>query len=284
MFNICQKIDQIKLLIKEAKLKGQRISVVPTMGSLHKGHLELIKEAKLQSDFVIVTIFINKKQFDKIEDFNKYPKNINNDLEKLKKIGVDAVFAPSNEEIYPKENIISINVSQINQILCGKDRLGHFNGVALIIIKLFLITTPDIAIFGLKDYQQFFIIQRIVKELNFNIKIIGIETIREDNGLALSSRNLRLSFEGKNMAQNIFKVLNDIKKKILNHNNINIDILLQESSQKLLDLGFSKIIYLEIRNQDNLELCYKFDSNKKYRIFISAIIEDVRLIDQISLF
>lgn len=283
MFNICQKIDEIRSIILDAKSHGKVISFVPTMGSLHEGHLQLIKKAQLQSDFVIVSIFVNQKQFNQQQDFNKYPRNLEQDLQKLKNIGVNAVFTPSNNEIYPEDNLITINIKNIDQILCGKDRAGHFNGVALIIVKLFAIITPDVAIFGLKDYQQFFIIKRLVNELNFNIKIIGIDTVRQESGLALSSRNLRLSKIATKISKNIYFILNDIKKQILADNNINIDELLQISSQKLLDLGFDEVIYLEIRNEDNLDLCQKFNPNKKYRIFICVMIEGVRLIDNINL-
>lgn len=279
MFNICQRISEIKSIINDIKSQGKAISLIPTMGSLHEGNLKLIAESKLKSDFIIVSIFINSKQFNRKEDYNKYPRNLDDDLEKLKKIGVDAVFSPNHDEIYPEDNLISINIKNIGEILCGKDRVGHFNGVSLIIVKLFSIITPDLAFFGLKDFQQFFIIKRLVKEFNVDTKIIGVETVREKSGLAFSSRNLRLSRNGKKIASNIFIILSFIKNQILQDNKINIEELLLKASDKLLSKGFEKIVYLEIRDEENLELYQKFDPNKKYRIFISAIIEDVRLID-----
>ena len=279
MFNICQRISEIKSIINDIKSQGKAISLIPTMGSLHEGHLKLIAESKLKSDFIIVSIFINSKQFNRKEDYNKYPRNLDDDLEKLKKIGVYAVFSPNHDEIYPEDNLISINIKNIGEILCGKDRVGHFNGVSLIIVKLFSIITPDLAFFGLKDFQQFFIIKRLVKEFNVDTKIIVVETVREKSGLAFSSRNLRLSRNGKKIASNIFIILSFIKNQILQDNKINIEELLLKASDKLLSKGFEKIVYLEIRDEENLELYQKFDPNKKYRIFISAIIEDVRLID-----
>jgi pantoate--beta-alanine ligase len=281
MFNIYQTIAEIREKIKEIKSKNQIISVVPTMGALHQGHLFLIEEAKKKSDFVIVTIFVNEKQFNNLDDFNKYPRTLELDIEKLQKIGVNAIFTPSHQEIYPEDNLISINIKNISQILCGSDRVGHFNAVALIIIKLFAIIEPDIAIFGLKDYQQFFIIKRLIRELNLNVKIIGIETIREESGLALSSRNLILNFDEKKRAENIFAILNNIRDKILDNNNIDISNLLQNSIENLISKGFSEVPYLEIRDEDDLTLCHKFNSNRRYRIFISAIINKVRLIDNL---
>jgi pantoate--beta-alanine ligase len=283
MFNIYQTIAEIREKITKIKSENKIISVVPTMGALHQGHLSLIEEAKKQSDFIIVTIFVNEKQFNNRDDFNKYPRNLESDIEKLQKIGVNAIFIPSHREIYPEDNLISINIENVSQILCGSDRACHFDAVALIIIKLFSIINPDIAIFGLKDYQQFFIIKILVRELNFNVKIIGIETIRDKSGLALSSRNLRLNFDDKKIAENIFKILHDIRNEILEDNNITISNLLQNSIEKLIIMGFSEVPYLEIRDEDDLKLCHKFDPNKKYRIFISAIINKVRLIDNLSI-
>ena len=279
MFNIFQRIDQISSLINQNKTIGKKISLVPTMGSLHEGHFKLIEEAKLHSDFVIVSIFVNKKQFNQKEDYNKYPRNLDKDIAMLKQKGVNAIFCPDDVEIYPKDNIISINIKDVDRILCGKDRVGHFNGVLLIIIKLFSIIRPDIALFGLKDFQQFFLIKRLVQEFNINTKVIGIETIREKSGLALSSRNLRLSNNAIEITSNIFYILSDIRKKIINNNKINIDHLLNISKKYLIELGFQEILYLEIRDEENLNLCIKYNPNVKYRIFISVIIEDVRLID-----
>lgn len=283
MLNICQTIDQIRDLVKKVKLQNKIISLVPTMGSLHHGHLELIKNAKKESDFVIVSIFVNEKQFNQSEDYQKYPRNLDQDLEKLREYGVDAVFTPANHEIYPENNIINININQIDKILCGQDRAGHFNAVALIIIKLFAIITPDIAIFGLKDFQQFFIIKKLVRQLNLNVQIKGIETIREESGLALSSRNVRLAESNQIIAANIFKILNEVRSEILQDNDTNITTLLEKYSQKLSSLGIEEIIYFEIRDIDNLELCQKFDIKKQYRLFICVIIAGVRLIDNISI-
>ena len=284
MFNICQTIKEVRSIVANAKYSDKKISLVPTMGSLHKGHLKLIEEAKLKSEFVIVSIFINKKQFNQKEDYTKYPRYLSDDLNRLQKVGVDAVFCPSDDEIYLENHSISIDIGGIDKVLCGKDRLNHFGGVALIMVKLFSIINPDITFFGLKDFQQFFIIKRLVQELNIDTEIIGIETIREDSGLALSSRNLLLSDGAKKIANNIFTTLCHIKNQILENNKINIDDLLRLHMKYLVGAGFDSIVYLEIRDEDNLDLCYKFNPNKKYRIFISGNIEGVRLIDNYSIY
>jgi pantoate--beta-alanine ligase len=284
MLNVCQTIKEVRSVVTNAKHSGKKISLVPTMGSLHKGHLRLIEEAKIESEFVIVSIFINKKQFNQKADYNKYPRYLSDDLNRLQKVGVDAVFCPSDDEIYPENYSISIDMGGIDKVLCGKDRLNHFGGVALIMVKLFSITNPDVTFFGLKDFQQFFIIKRLVQEFNIDTEIIGIETIREDSGLALSSRNLRLSRSAKKIANNIFTTLCHIKSQILENNKINIGNLLRLHIKYLVGVGFDSIVYLEIRDEDNLDLCYKFDPNKKYRIFISANIDGVRLIDNYAIY
>ena len=271
---IFNKISAIKNFVNENKKNNKKIAFVPTMGALHHGHITLIKNAKKNADIVIVSIFINKAQFNDLNDYQRYPQNLECDIKMLEDANVDALFCPSNEEIYDENFSFKIIPTSMVDCLCAKDRVGHFDGVALIITKFFNIVKPHFAFFGEKDFQQLAIIKKLVKDLNFDIEIFGVETVRESSGLAMSSRNQRLSESSKIKASMIYKTLNEIK--------INPQII-EEKKQELLANGFEKIDYLEIRNEDNLKLNMNLFSAQKRRIFIAVYLEGVRLIDNLSL-
>jgi pantoate--beta-alanine ligase len=271
---VFNKIFDIRNFVNDNKKLHKTIAFVPTMGSLHEGHVALIESAKKHADIVIVNIFVNKAQFNDLKDYELYPQNLENDLKILNNTSADALFAPSNLEIYDENFSFKIVPTSMVDCLCAKDRVGHFDGVSLVITKLFNIINPDYAFFGEKDFQQLAIIKKLVKDLNFNIEILSVETVREYSGLALSSRNQRLSAHNKIKASMIYKVLNEIK--------INPKII-EEKKRELLENGFEKIDYLEIRNEDNLKLNMDLISPKKRRIFIAVYLEGVRLIDNISL-
>ena len=271
---IFKQIFAIKNFAKEAKKLNKKIAFVPTMGSLHDGHLTLIKNAKKNADIVIVSIFVNKAQFNDIKDYELYPQNLEEDIKMLEIASVDALFCPSASEIYDENFSFKIIPTAMVDCLCAKDRVGHFDGVALILTKLFNIVNPHFAYFGEKDFQQLAIIKKLVKDLNFDLEIFGVETVRESSGLAMSSRNQRLSEGAKIKASMLYKILNEIK--------INPQII-EEKKQELLASGFEKIDYLEIRNEDNLKLNMNLFSTQKRRIFIAVYLEGVRLIDNLSL-
>jgi pantoate--beta-alanine ligase len=271
---VFNKISDIRNFVNDNKKLNKTIAFVPTMGSLHEGHVALIENAKKYADIVIVNIFVNKAQFNDLQDYELYPQNLENDVKILINTPADAVFAPSNLEIYDENFSFKIVPTSMVDCLCAKDRVGHFDGVALIIAKLFNIINPNYAFFGEKDFQQLAIIKKLVKDLNFNVEILSVETVREPSGLALSSRNQRLSADNKIKASMIYKVLNEIK--------INPKII-EEKKRELLENGFEKIDYLEIRNEDNLKLNMDFISQKKRRIFIAVYLGGVRLIDNLSL-
>lgn len=271
---VFNKIFDIRNFVNDNKKLNKTIAFVPTMGSLHEGHVALIENAKKYADIVIVNIFVNKAQFNDLQDYELYPQNLENDVKILINTPADAVFAPSNLEIYDENFSFKIVPTSMVDCLCAKDRVGHFDGVALIIAKLFNIINPNYAFFGEKDFQQLAIIKKLVKDLNFNVEILSVETVREPSGLALSSRNQRLSADNKIKASMIYKVLNEIK--------INPKII-EEKKRELLENGFEKIDYLEIRNEDNLKLNMDFISQKKRRIFIAVYLGGVRLIDNLSL-
>jgi pantoate--beta-alanine ligase len=271
---IFKQISAIKNFVKEAKKLNKIIAFVPTMGSLHRGHITLINNAKKNADIVIVSIFVNKAQFNDIKDYELYPQNLESDIKMLEEANVDALFYPSTSEIYDENFSFKIIPTAMVDCLCAKDRVGHFDGVALIITKLFNIVNPHFAYFGEKDFQQLAIIKKLVKDLNFDLEIFGVETVRESSGLAMSSRNQRLSKVGKIKASMLYKILNEIK--------INPQII-EEKKRELLANGFEKIDYLEIRNEDNLKLNMNLFSSQKRRIFIAVYLEGVRLIDNLSL-
>ena len=271
---IFKQILAIKNFVKEAKRLSKKIAFVPTMGSLHDGHITLIKNAKKNADIVVVSIFVNKPQFNNLNDFQLYPQNLENDIKLLEEAKVDALFCPFTSEIYDEDFSFKVIPTAMIDCLCAKDRVGHFDGVALIITKLFNIVNPHFAYFGEKDFQQLAIIKKLVKDLNFDVEIFGVATVRESSGLAMSSRNQRLSEAGKIKASMLYKILNEIK--------INPQII-EDKKRELLANGFEKIDYLEIRNEDNLKLNMNLFSAQKRRIFIAVYIEGVRLIDNLSL-
>jgi len=271
---IFKQIFAIKNFANEARKLNKKIAFVPTMGSLHDGHLTLIKNAKKNADIVIVSIFVNKAQFNDVKDYELYPQNLESDIKMLEEVNVDALFCPSASEIYDENFSFKIIPTAMVDCLCAKDRVGHFDGVALIITKLFNIVNPHFAYFGEKDFQQLAIIKKLVKDLNFDLEIFGVETVRESSGLAMSSRNKRLSEDGKIKASMLYKILNEVK---------NNPQIIDVKKQELLENGFEKIDYLEIRNEDNLKLNMNLISSQKRRIFIAVYLEGVRLIDNLSL-
>ena len=296
---ICRNIIEIQAFVAENK--NQKIALVPTMGALHQGHLTLVQEAKKYGEIVIATIFVNPLQFNNQADLTNYPRNQEADFAMLAEQKVDAVFAPLSNEIYPQKLNFTLEPTAIANCLCGKYRPNHFSGVGIIIIKLLNLTKPDFAIFGEKDYQQFIIIKKLIDDFNFSTQIIMAKTVREESGLAMSSRNQRLSAQAITIAPNIFKTLNSIKNdfnNFLSQSNFNsqnflktVEELLINQKESLINKGFQEVEYLEIRNQNFEELKEIVAKNsspntiasENLRIFIALHLESVRLIDNISI-
>ncbi len=197
---VIETVEQMHRESDALRMAGHIISLVPTMGFLHEGHLELMRVAKEHSDKMIMSLFVNPTQFGPSEDYEEYPRDTEGDLEKAMRVAVDIVFMPSVEEMYPEGNQTTVKVKQITQRLCGLSRPGHFEGVTTVVAKLFHSTKPHLALFGQKDYQQLAVISRMVMDLNMDIKIIGVPTVREPDGLAMSSRNSYLSPEERESA------------------------------------------------------------------------------------
>jgi pantoate--beta-alanine ligase len=211
---VAQTIESVRVLVKAARSAGKKVGFVPTMGDLHIGHISLIEAAVKECDFVVVSIFVNATQFGEGEDFEKYPRPLKADLKICEKGGVDVVFNPAPEQMYPAENITWVNVEKLTETLCGRSRPGHFRGVTTVCAKLFNILGPDVAFFGQKDAQQAVVIKRMVADLNMPLKIVVCPTVREPNGLAVSSRNKYLTEEQQKDATLIYKSLQKCREMI----------------------------------------------------------------------
>ena len=276
---IIKTIYNLKKSLAKQQSKSNKIGLVPTMGSLHEGHLSLIRNAKNKCDFVWVTIFINPKQFNNLDDFNAYPKDIDNDIKKIFSISNHIkIFIPSTNEIYPNKKFDeNYEFEQIGNVLEGKYRPGHFNGVATIVKKLFDLFSPNMVFFGEKDFQQTLIIKRLISWFYPNIKIFVCPTIRNKDGLALSSRNQLISNKLLPKCKIIFETLEFAKA---NYDKIEFPILLEKIRKKIEILDEFKLEYFEIRDEEKLDLFCKKEK-KSYRGFISVKVEGIRLIDNL---
>jgi len=254
------------------------IAFVPTMGNLHEGHLTLIQEAFKKSKHVVVSIFINPLQFNSNEDFKKYPRTLEEDLAMLKKIGVPFVFAPSESEMLDPLQTVEIHLPRIAYDLCGKFRPGHFEGVAAIVNKLFNVVQPEIAFFGKKDFQQLFLIRELVRQLDSPIKIIAVDTVRHEDGLARSSRNSLLNMEDRKKAPQLFQTLNSMKEKTIKKSPPFSEI--EAFATQSLNASGWIVDYLTIRSSQSLESPVH-DENQLV-ILGAATLGSVRLIDNIE--
>ncbi|MGD8783274.1 MAG: pantoate--beta-alanine ligase [Thioalkalispiraceae bacterium] len=245
---------EIAPIVREWRRNAERIGFVPTMGNLHEGHLRLVRVAQHHSDRIVVSIYVNPMQFSENDDFNNYPRTMQKDLQKLEQLGVDLVFTPGDQSMYPQgvENSSFVEVpSWLANQLEGAHRPGHFRGVATVVAKLFNIVQPDLAVFGEKDFQQLMVVRRLVEDFNFPIEILGEATVREGDGLALSSRNQHLTKEERQRAAGLYATLSDIRERILLQNMTFTD-LEQAAIMQLEKQGFSPD-YVAIRNSEDLQ-------------------------------
>ena len=256
----------------------KNIAFVPTMGNLHEGHLTLIQEAFKKSKHVVVSIFINPLQFNSNEDFKKYPRTLEEDLAMLKKIGVPFVFAPSESEMLDPLQTVEIHLPRIAYDLCGKFRPGHFEGVAAIVNKLFNVVQPEMAFFGKKDFQQLFLIKELVRQLDSPIKIIAVDTVRHEDGLARSSRNSLLNMEDRKKAPQLFQTLSSMKEKAIKKSLSFIEI--EAFGTQSLNAAGWIVDYLTIRSSQSLESPVR--NENQLVILGAATLGSVRLIDNIE--
>ncbi|MHC4619715.1 MAG: pantoate--beta-alanine ligase [Planctomycetota bacterium] len=275
---VVRTIESVRRLVKGARSEGRKTGLVPTMGALHMGHISLIEAAMGQCDFVVVSIFVNPTQFGPGEDFEKYPRPFEADLEICRKAGVDAVFAPTPKEVYGPENVTWVNVEKLTEPLCGRFRPGHFRGVTTVCAKLFNMVLPDIAFFGQKDAQQAVVIKRMVADLNMPLEIVVCPTVREPDGLAVSSRNKYLSEQQRKDAALIYKSLQGCRELI--ESGIRDAAQITAQMRKVLEQVPSiKIEYVSIVDSDTLQSLDRVSG--RVLAAVAARIGPARLIDNI---
>lgn len=270
-------IQGLSASLHPARASRKIIGFVPTMGNLHEGHLNLVREARRLCDVVVVSIFVNPIQFGPNEDFDSYPRTLEQDSRLLADVGCDIVFAPAVEQMYSHHpRLTNISVSEITNDLCGLQRPGHFDGVAVVVTKLFNIVQPDYAFFGQKDYQQLAVIKQLVRDLNMPLEVIGVPIARSEDGLALSSRNGYLSEQHRQTAPSIFKSLKNAEQNL--HQGQTLSATLNDIRTALITAGF-EVDYVEARTP-NLQFIEQFDQD--IILFVAAKIGKTRLIDNIE--
>jgi len=278
MPKLFKKIKEIRSFLKELRCNGNNLSVgfVPTMGYLHKGHMELVKLSKLQNEVTVVSIYVNPIQFGAGEDYERYPRDLERDLAMCEDAGVDVVFAPEDQEMYPQLPSVKIDIPGLTDRLEGAYRPGHFNGVAIVVLKLLHIVQPDRAYFGEKDYQQLKVVERLVKDLSLPVEIVPVPTVREEDGLACSSRNVYLSPEERQSALAIYRSFL-LAQKLFQSGNTDANLLKEAIKDFLLKHPHvRKIDYVEITDE---ELNPVEEIKEGDRILVALYVGSTRLID-----
>ncbi len=274
---IIETLPLLRQHIRRLRQEGKRIALVPTMGNLHDGHMKLVDEAKARADVVVVSIFVNPMQFDRVDDLARYPRTLQEDCEKLNKRHVDLVFAPAPNEVWPKgtEETTYVDVPGISTMLEGASRPGHFRGVSTVVSKLFNLVQPDIACFGEKDFQQLALIRKMVEDLSYDIEIVGVPIVRAKDGLALSSRNGYLTADQRKLAPGLYKVMSDMVEQ-LQQKALSSEEIIAIAEQALNDKGF-RADDIQIRDADTLLALST--TSKRAVILVAAWLGQARLID-----
>jgi pantoate--beta-alanine ligase len=270
-------VADLRRHVRAWKAAGELVGVVPTMGALHEGHLSLARRARAECERVITTIFVNPKQFNNPEDLKKYPRTEEADAALLATVPVDLIFAPQPEEVYPDGYSTNVTVAGVSEPLEGKMRPGHFDGVATVVSKLFGMTMADRGYFGQKDWQQLQVVQKLVADLNIPVAVVGCETIREADGLAMSSRNVRLTPEGRSVAGILYSAITAAADDIRAGQSDRMAI--REAAEKVRAAGFERVEYIELR--DAVTLLPSDDVHRPRRMLAAAWLDGVRLIDNI---
>lgn len=278
---IFKEIGPLKAFLVEKRKHGQTIGFVATMGALHEGHLELIHNSQNENSITICSIFVNPSQFNNPADLQKYPRTLNTDIQKLEKVGCDALFCPEVETMYEKTGFIKFDFGHLDKVMEGEFRPGHFSGVALVVSKLFNIVEPDVAYFGQKDWQQFAIIRQLTEELKFNLKLKSVPTLREANGLAMSSRNERLTRTQREKAAIINQVLKEATEQLKNGKSVSH--VKEDAKAKLVQDPEIRLEYFEVADSENLTPLNSVSKSAKPIICIAAFVGEVRLIDNMFL-
>ena len=273
---IVKSVSEMQQLADLWRRDGKVIAFVPTMGYLHEGHLALMRAAREEGDVLVISIFVNPIQFGPHEDYERYPRDTERDLRLAESVNVDVVFAPEVKEMYPDGFQTIVDVTELSKPLCGKSRPGHFKGVATVVTKLFNIVKPHIAVFGEKDFQQLVIIRRMVKDLNMDVRIIGHPIVREDDGLAMSSRNVYLSPEERKVALRLSQSLKKARRLVA-QSVLDAQEILKAVISHLCQDGALRLDYAELRDTETLEEVSVV--NKPTLLAIAAFVGKTRLID-----
>ena len=274
-------VAELRQLVRDWRQAGDRIALVPTMGALHAGHLSLVELARRHCERVVTSIFVNPTQFGPQEDFSRYPRPLENDMAALGKVHCDLVFNPGLEQMYPdgpEGGLCSVQVRGLSDDLEGRFRPGHFDGVATVVTKLLLQCLPDVAMFGEKDYQQLLVVRRMVRDLMIPTEILAGPTIRDENGLALSSRNQYLDAEQYQIAIQLNKILRALAERL--QTGVPVDAALAEAERALLTAGFEAVDYLSLRDAETLQAMSVLD--RPARLLVTARLNGVRLLDNLA--
>jgi pantoate--beta-alanine ligase len=278
---IFKQIAPLKAFLKDIRRQGKSIGLVPTMGALHEGHISLIKASTSQNQLTVSTIYVNPTQFNNENDLLKYPRTLDKDTKLLREVGCDVLFCPENSEIYPEKSLIKLDFGDLDKVMEGQFRPGHFSGVGLVVSKFLNIVEPDNAYFGQKDWQQFAVIQLLVEELKFNVTLHSVPTLRESDGLALSSRNLRLDAMQRKQATVFFEALTFAKREIQAGKTITkvkkaVKTIVEKEAGITLE-------YFEIANSKNLKLLDNVSGSENPIMCIAGYVGEIRLIDNMFL-
>jgi len=276
---VVRRIADLRTVVRGWQESGQTVGVVPTMGALHAGHMALVEAARRDCDRVIATIFVNPRQFNRADDLGSYPRDEAGDAAKLSGAGVNLLFAPPVEEVYPPGYQTRVSVPELSNCLCGTFRPGHMEGVATVVTKLFLMTQADRAYFGAKDFQQLLVVQRLARDLNIPVEVVPVETVRDSDGLALSSRNALLTPAQRARAAVIYRTLQAMAQRLIGAGEAAGPVLDWGRGQ-LLGGGLDRLDYLELRCSETLEELSR--AERPSRLFAAAWMGDVRLIDNLA--
>jgi pantoate--beta-alanine ligase len=279
---IFKEISPLKAFLKDVRKAGKTIGLVPTMGALHRGHLSLIDASKASNDVTISTVFVNPTQFNNPNDLLQYPRTLDKDTEMLKEVRCDVLFAPEISELYPSPSTLRLDFGALDKVMEGQFRPGHFSGVGLVVSKLFNIIQPDSAYFGQKDWQQFAVISKLVEELNFPLTLHSVATLREPDGLALSSRNLRLSSEQRKVATVFYRALQLAQREL--QSRIDINVVKRKVKDLVEHERDVKLEYFELADSKNLNVLEHVDKANQPILCIAGFVGEVRLIDNLFLF
>ena len=280
IMKICKTIEEMRAARRAGRRGGKTFGLVPTMGALHEGHLSLVRAARKECDLVAVSIFINPIQFGPNEDLARYPRNLDHDRELLEKEGVDFIFAPSVDEMYPAGAVTYVTVEGLSDKLCGRSRPGHFRGVNTVVSKLFNIVEPDLAFFGQKDAAQAAIVRRMVRDLNFPVQIMTCPIVRERDGLAMSSRNAYLDSEQRTSALVLYRSLMEVQKRF-DQGERKVARLIEAGQRALAEEPSVRLDYLEIVNPETLDQLD--DVSHGALVAVAAFVGSTRLIDNLVL-